>query len=434
VTLRLRDTERPLASGARARVLRIDADRFEVLPLFTGAASPAEDRLARVLGEARLGLGLRGVPPAAARLSAPRACEATGAGAVTCLAPRALPAPPGTARAGPLHLLRLAAGRLAPGELLVNGGYFLFLEAEVTGTWDAYGDPIGLALAASRVETPPQLRRACLLQTADGPAIRPMGFAEVSILLPDGRRARCHPFGPPASTAPAHPHRDAPIAFALFHGARDGATPEAPGAWEVAYVGRHAVATGTGGGMPIPRAGCVVRFASAPQAQAAGSIVYDLGPGLSDGVQAGPALVTDGAPVPPAPEIFDRELWRAAPSRPDARVAVSPHGWADDWHETRAARLGAGITAAGRLVLCAVEGTSSALAGTSQAAGATLHDLGCLMADEGAVTAMHLDGGGSTQVFCAGGGALIAPRDVHHGQPGSAAQFDRPLPLALRLA
>ena len=55
------------------------------------------------------------------------------------------------------------------------------------------------------------------------------------------------------------------------------------------------------------------------------------------------------------------------------------------------------------------------------------------MQGEGAVTAMHLDGGGSTQVFTPGGGALIAPRDVHHGMTDSPAQFDRPLPLALRL-
>jgi hypothetical protein len=35
---------------------------------------------------------------------------------------------------------------------------------------------------------------------------------------------------------------------------------------------------------------------------------------------------------------------------------------------------------------------------------------------------------------CQGGGALITPRDVHHGMTGSPAQFDRPLPLGLVLS
>jgi len=118
--------------------------------------------------------------------------------------------------------------------------------------------------------------------------------------------------------------------------------------------------------------------------------------------------------------------------RPDS-VPVSPHAWAADWIQTRAARLSAGITAQRRLIICAVEGTSSFFR-DGPARGATLHDLAHLMVEEGAVTALHLDGGGSTQVFCHGGGALIAPRDVHHRMPDSPAQFDRPLPLGLVLS
>lgn len=91
------------------------------------------------------------------------------------------------------------------------------------------------------------------------------------------------------------------------------------------------------------------------------------------------------------------------------------------------------VTVEGGLFICAVEGTSSFFQNKSEATGATLLDLACLMRDEGAATTMHLDGGGSTQVFCEGGGALLTPRDVHRGQPGSPAQIDGPLPLALKL-
>jgi hypothetical protein len=352
--------------------------------------------------------------------------EIEGLGPVTCLAERSRAAPDGAHLAAPLHLLRLVAARLARGELLVNANHFLFLPPELAGPWDAYGDPIGLTMADGTVETPPQLRRACLLMTRTGPAIRRHGFAECHIALPDGRRVTPHPFGPAAIN-------DHLTAFALFHGSEGGASPVAHGAWDVAYVGRHAVAMKPGGGMPIPRAGCVIRFASQSEAKEARHINYGLAPDIAQGVQAGPVIVEDGVPTEAGRDVFAEEMMRPDPARPDA-VAVSPHAWASDWNETRAARLSAGITASGSPFFCAVEGTSSFFRKAGEAAGATLHDLACLMAEEGARIAIYLDGGGSTQVFCEGGGALLMPRDVHHDLPDSPAQFDRPLPLALKLS
>jgi len=149
-------------------------------------------------------------------------------------------------------------------------------------------------------------------------------------------------------------------------------------------------------------------------------------------VQSGPLIVDAGRITEAVRDVFADELMSETAARPDA-VPLSPHAWAADWHRTRAARLSAGVTAEGALFFCAVKGTSSFFR-DGEAKGATLHDLAQLMVEEGAVAAMHLDGGGSTQVFCHGGGALIAPRDVHHGMPDSAAQFDRPLPLGLVLS
>jgi hypothetical protein len=425
VTVATRFFERQLRSGKTARVLRIDPDAVEVLPLFHERATPAEDRLAQTLGEARLKQRLLAVPPASVRLAHPKPRHIDGLGPVTCFAARHSDLPGESFLAAPLHLLRLAAARLAPGELLINANHFLFLPPELTGPWDAYGDPIGLTLADGVIETPPQARRACLVVTGAGPEIRRFGFADCSIHLADGRLAAPHPYGPPARSIPL-------TAYALFHGSEHGASPAASGVWDVAYVGRHAVAMKPGGRMPIPRAGCVMRFASAAEAQAAQQITYALGTDVHQGVQAGPVIVENAAPTDNGRDVFAEEMMRPEPSRPDL-VPISPHAWAANWHETRAARLSAGITADGALFFCAVEGTSSFFRDPAAASGATLHDLACLMADEGAETAMHLDGGGSTQVFCAGGGALLTPRDVHHGFPESPAQFDRPLPLALRL-
>ncbi|MEM1264559.1 MAG: phosphodiester glycosidase family protein [Pseudomonadota bacterium] len=261
---------------------------------------------------------------------------------------------------------------------------------------------------------------------AAGPEIRRLGFAETSIAAATGQTFAPHPLGPPSREA-------AGTGFALFHGSLGGRTPPAPGLWEVAFVGRHAVAMRHGGGLGIPRAGVVLRLTSEGEAAAvaAGPLTYAL-PGLSEGVQSGPLIVADGAPTAASRDVFTEEYMSAAAPRPDA-VPISPHAWAADWHETRAARLSAGLTRAGHLFFCAVEGTSSFFRG-GPAKGATLHDLASLMIAEGATTALHLDGGASAQVFAEGGGALITARDVHHRDPASPGQVDRPLPLGLILS
>ncbi len=413
----VRFLERRLASGVEARVVRLAPRTFRVLPCFTQEAPPDETRLALILAEARLGMPVVPVPPAARRMP-PREIDGS-----LRIAARA-DAHKGAACA-PLRLLRTMAAGLAPGEILINANHFLFLPPEIAAPFDAYGDPIGLTLVDGVVETPPQAPRTCLLIGAAGPELRRVGFADTVIRSGDGQTFVPHAFGAPGRTGPG-------TAFALFHGSTGGLAPPAEGAWDVAFVGRHAVALAQGGGLPIPRAGCVLRCASRPEAEAvaAGSVTYSL-PGMSQGVQSGPLIVAAGQTTEHAGDVFAEEVMSHDAPRPDS-VPVSPHAWAADWHQTRAARLSAGITEDGRLFFCAVEGTSSFFR-DGPARGATLHDLATLMIEEGAVRAMHLDGGGSTQVFCHGGGALITPRDVHHGLPESPAQFDRPLPLGLVL-
>jgi len=414
----VRILEQRLASGVLAQVVRLAPQGFCVKPCFNQDAPADETRLALTLARARLGLPVASVPPAARRM-APRDIEGS-----LRIAARA------DARSGvacaPLRLLRTVAAGLAPGEFLINACYFLFLPPEVSAPFDAYGDPVGLTLADGVIETPPQVRRACLLMTDAGPEIRRIGFADIAVRSAQGQDFTPHRFGVPDQTGPG-------IAFALFHGSINGTTPPGRGLWDVAFVGRHAVALSQGGGLSIPRAGCVLRCANRADADlvASAPLHYTL-LNVLQGVQSGPVIVEAGGATQAGRDVFTEELMSADAPRPDT-VPVSPHAWAADLHSTRAARLAAGITGNGQLFFCAVEGTSSFLR-DGPARGATLHDLAQLMIDEGAVQAMHLDGGGSTQVFCEGGGALITPRDVHHGFPDSPAQFDRPLPLGLVLS
>lgn len=403
-----------LASGQSAKVIRIDARAFSVVPFFTQSPPADEITLAKLLAEARLKMPLTPVPTADIRMTPQQTPEGIR------LAQRA--APREGAALAPQRLLRTGSAELVDDELLINANHFLFLPPEVITPFDAYGDPIGLTLADGIIQTPPQVRRTCLTFGSDGAAIRRIGFPDLQITACTGADFTPQQYGPPGEGT----------AYALFHGSIDGCTPTAPDAWDVAFVGRHSVALKEGGGLSIPRAGCVLRCASQSEAEAVADqpLRYSL-PDLSQGVQAGPIIVEDGHLTMEGRNIFAEEGMYPDPNRPDD-IPVSPHDWAANWHDTRAARLSAGLTDAGELFFCAVEGSSSFLKG-SPAKGATLHDLAMLMIDQGAKRAMHLDGGASTQIFTAGGGALVEPRDIYHRHEDSPAQFDRPLPLGLRI-
>ena len=174
-----------------------------------------------------------------------------------------------------------------------------------------------------------------------------------------------------------------------------------------------------------------MRFESRDAAIGAlGPLQFRLSEQWQEGVQAGPQILAEGALT--GAGVFTREHMTETPALPEPGT-VSPANWRADWDETRAARLGAGVTEDGTLVFMAVEGTSSSLSGAPKASGATLRDLAHLMRDQGCLAALHLDGGGSTQVFGQAGGALIAPTDVHHGLPDRQSRYDRPVPTWLSL-
>ena len=429
---RIETFETVLASGQPATVLRISAKDFAVQPLFLSSAGAAETTIARRLGEARLNRQLTAVIPADRRLATPETAELDDLGEVTLYADRAKQSvASSTFAAAPLHLLRLKSADLPHQALLVNASYFLFLASELTAPWDAYGDPLGLVARAGIIEMPPQLKRASLIKDDAGHQLDQLGFADVEIQLPDGAIIAAHPFGKPAAAS------SDPKAFALFHGSVGGCTPASAGSFDVAYLGRHALAGKKGGEMPIPRAGCVVRFADAGYGRdmaSAGPLTYRLGTDPIEAVQAGPQIVREGQSPRGHGNIFKEEGMIDHPDLPDGGVPVSPYDWAADWDATRAARLGAGLSKEGDLFFCAVEGSSSFYRNTANATGATLDDLSRLMIEQGAQEAIHLDGGGSAQVFGTGGGALITGYDVHHGLTERRAQYDRPLPLALRLS
>jgi len=437
----IRKSEISLASGSVATVLRLDPQQLEVLPLFLQATTAAESNIAAEISMARqrhaaeeAGISLSSgemvpTPPPDVMLESPEDLESP-IGKLRVYSRRALAAlRRDQFQIAPLHLFRLLAHGLKKGELLLNANHFLFLPPEVEGLWNASGDPIGFVAAAGTIEMPAQLGRACLIDNGNDFEIRRLGFTDQLIGLPDASEVAAHPFGPPV-------HEERMQAFSLFHGSRDGSTPVTGGVYDVSYVGRYPLALKEGGGMPLPSAGCVIRFTDFHTADAAargGRITYKPGFPLRSGVQAGPIIVEEGRSTrQPGRDIFVEESVAHGMPLPDKAVQ-SPYAWKADWADTRAARLAAGIDGDKNLFFCAVEGTSSFVAEGQPVTGATLDDLAQLMVDEGAITAMHLDGGASTQCFGPAGGALIQPKDIHHGIDAYEAQYDRPLPLALKL-
>lgn len=344
-------------------------------------------------------------------------------------APRPLPIP-----LAHTDMMRLRSATLARDEIFANANYFLFEPREFDTPFEAYGDPVGMVTAGGVILHPPQVPRACLVTDGKQPSIKNLAFSDIAITLPDGTGIETHKMedfdGPD--------RRSQPIAIARYFGSPGGLTPEGKGAVEIVIVGRHAVAIGRGGGVPIPRTGCVIRFPEEPHASLVDAlrngepITYALRDGaVLEGVQAGPRLVTNGRFLTDD-AIFRREgvFIEGAPgdlSQP------SPYNWKADWHDTRAARLGAGLDAKGRLFLVAVEGQSSYSKGGGPLRGATLLDIAELLHRYGAIEGMHLDGGGSTQLFRPFGGSILRPGNFCRGFEDVEADYDRPLPLGLRL-
>lgn len=416
-----------LASGHDATVLVMRPRCALVDRGFLSDPTESEQRCAQILHEARIEAPLTPVPGPQHALDAPEQIAHPELGAFDVFSTRgkaALMAE--TFTQAPLFLLRGRAPDLDAQTLVANSNYFLFGKEDLDAPWNAYGDPIGLVLSDGEVFYAPQLPRACLLWSGNRGHVQPLGFDDVQIRLPTREQLRPHPFGAPRETSQG-------TVFARFFGSDGGRAPEGPG-YDIAYIGQHPAAGAPAGGLPIPRAGCVVRFADRDAALARlGPLQFTLPGAWREGVQAGPQILKGGTLTDIGPDIFETEHMTESEALPEPGT-VSPARWKADWDKTRAARLGAGVTATGEVILVAIEGRSSHFSGQATAAGATLRDLACLLQDLGCNHALHLDGGGSTQVFGQAGGALIAPTDVHHGLMDQGARYDRPIPTWLKIS
>lgn len=305
-------------------------------------------------------------------------------------------------------------GRQHPNKILLNAHYFAITEAEFDTAHTILGDCAGLWAKDSVIAAPLLTPRCTLFKTSAGWQMRPFNFAKLQIQLPDGSFV--------------HEIQGAQVFRRGF--TSNGVTPGNSDVFELVLVERQVVAMREGGGRRIPYGGLVVSLPQKPSASLISAfrqgqaVSYSFkNRDIQTAIQVGPQLIRQ-AEICIEEQSFEQEAFFVERNL----SGTIPYRFPADTNKTHASRSAVGINAKGQLIGLVIEGGSShpkAVQSVSQ--GATLLDLAHYMLELGAVEAMNLDGGGSTQLF-AGSGALIRPADKR-GIPF--ASYERLVPSAL---
>ncbi|MBN2469932.1 MAG: phosphodiester glycosidase family protein [Anaerolineae bacterium] len=315
-----------------------------------------------------------------------------------------------------------------------NASFFLLEHDDYVSHHSALGDPYGLLVVAGEIIRPPLYRRSTLWQDAQGGwHIDTLGMADIRLHLPGGMTLY-----PPGSAADGpqfalNPAGEVPLALytRAFSTAPDGftagSTPDSPGRFELTIIDRRVVSWQRGGGLEIPQNGFVLSIQAAREGEPLteigdlhealaaiqvllqnGEIRYSFDQpawqGMTAAQQNGPELMRDGQITITDSSFPHEEYILSRETDQGYEIGVVPTEFPTDAAETRAARLGIGINAAGDLIVLAISGSSKGVARPGiDSAGATLVELAEQLEAAGAVEAINLDGGGSVQLFVEGG-------------------------------
>ena len=349
----------------------------------------------------------------------------------------------------PVMLNLIPVGRLAfPRDLVwrerpriaFNTAFFLLEHNDFFSFHSALGEPYGLFVQDGVIRRPPLYRRGAIFQRTDGQwRTGVLSLKDVSIDLPGGIKVMSESLLPQRATdSRVYPfalnaQAEATVYTRLYGTASQGGvlslskgrvlgcTPIEGGRAELTIIDQRIVGWKTGGGLDIPQNGFVLSFAQGVlplEAQAAlrarPVVSYRFMRGehqdIVQALQVGPLLVRGGRSVVTATSLAEEEFW-VDREYADGRVEIGvvPTEFPDDVDRTRAGRVGLGVDRQGRLVVIGAPGVErKAKRLEADSHGVTLVELADLLADAGAVEAVNLDGGGSTQVFFLGGLATVA--------------------------
>jgi len=325
-----------------------------------------------------------------------------------------------------------------------NTAFFLLEHDDFFSHHSALGEAYNLWVRDGVILRPPLYRRGAFYQTAEGRwHSGRFSLADMTLRLPDGTDLVPAGSGLPGLPFTLNPDDAAQIAVytracgLVAHGHPLRRTPTAARRVEFTVVDTRVVGCATGGGLDIPQNGLVLSFAA--DVLPAESLDHGLPRvrygfahqdqrGIQQAIQAGPMLLKGGQIVISAGSLAQEEFWPTPLGHTDLEDAgVVPTDYPDDVDRTRAGRIGLGVDDQNRLIVVAVPGTER---GThrpqADSSGATLLELAEWLAQAGAVDAINLDGGGSTQLFYRGGLATVPGN--RYGMPGL--QVERLVPAA----
>jgi hypothetical protein len=323
-----------------------------------------------------------------------------------------------------------------------NTAFFLLEHDDYLSHHSALGEPYNLLVQDGVIHRPPLYRRGTLYRRANaGWLAGYFSLADVSIALSDGAQ-----FVPQEGDAPGLPftlNTPGQAAVTVYtrafgvatHGHPLGCTPEVPNQIEYTVIDTRIVGRKVGGGLQIPQNGLVLscspgvlRGGALPDAglpRVAYHFVREDHADIVQALQAGPLLLQNGHVVLPPDSLADEEFYPTPPDGPRVPIGVVPTDYPDDVDRTRAGRIGLGVDQEGRLVVVAVPGTERGMHIPGvDSHGATLVELANRLSEAGAVDAINLDGGGSTQLFFLGG--LTTAAGGRYGMPG--VHFERMVP------
>jgi len=353
---------------------------------------------------------------------------------------------------GRLGFVREFVWRERP-RIAFNAAFFLLEHDDFDSHHSALGEAYNLYVRDGVILRPPLHRRAAFYQTPDGCwQAGHISMLAMTVQLPNGAL-----LAPEGSELPGLPFRlnpDGDARVAVYtrtlglasYGRPQRRTPAAPGRAEYTVVDTRIVSRKVGGELEIPQNGLVLSFSPGVPPHGAISdgglprvqygFAQEVLRGVQQAIQAGPLLLKGGQIALTADSLADEEFWptrgeqgRTAPLEQgeNTPVGVVPTDYPMDTDRTRAGRIGLGVDAEGQLLVVAVPGTErGAHRLESDSAGATLLELAELLAEAGAVDAINLDGGGSTQLFYRGG--LATTPGNRYRLPG--VQFERMVPTA----
>jgi hypothetical protein len=338
-----------------------------------------------------------------------------------------------------------------PSRLAFNTTFFLLEHEDYFSHHSGLGEAFNLWVNGGIIKRPPLYRRGAIFGHVNANwQIGSFDLSDVAITLPG--KIELFPKGNQGDEKPLsfviNKPGQAPVTlYTRYFGVVDcgrviGKTPTKDGVLELTIVDRRVVSWKNGGDLDVPQNGFVISFSP-------GSLSVDerremqksmdtdirvsyrfVNPqyaGITEALQVGPILRKDGQSQLLNHDVERTEqLW---PSRvlPDGayQIGVVPTDYDREGLHRRHARTALGIAPSGELILIMAAGVSKGAGKTEfDSQGVSLVELADLFRDAGAVHAVNLDGGGSSQANFYGGRAFIPGE--RRGLPQ--VHFERPIP------